>query len=132
MQTSNRRRRVVQSLLLATAATAVLGGTAVAAAEASTLAPGKARCDQGEFCTWQKSYYRGAIHRVDLRTANPGECIPLPGGVDGRSFANRTSRDITVYQGRDCSTEADFTTYPGRGTFVPDAPYVVRALQIWE
>lgn len=129
MRTST-RTRTLPALLLATAATAVIGGTAHAAT--GTGSPPKARCDQGEFCTWQRVYYRGTIHRVDLRTANPGECIPLTSATDGRSFANRTSRDITVYQGRDCSTEGYFTTYPGRGTFVPDAPFVVRALQIWE
>jgi hypothetical protein len=129
MHTSTRTRGL-QALLLATAATAVIGGTAYAATGAGS--PPKARCDQGEFCTWQRAYYQGKIHRVDLRTTNPGECIPLTSATDGRSFANRTSRDITVYQGRDCSTEGDFTTYPGRGTFVPDAPFVVRAFQIWE
>jgi hypothetical protein len=45
---------------------------------------------------------------------------------------NRLTRDTSVFQGETCSTEAEFTTYPGKGTFVPDAPFVVRALQVWE
>lgn len=126
-----RGRRAVTTFLLAAAAMAALTESA-AATTAGGSAAKHARCDQGEFCTWSAAFYRGAIHRVDLRTANPGECIPLPDNTDGRSFANRTSRDITVYQGRDCSTEGDFTTYPGRGTYVPDAPYVVRAFQLWD
>lgn len=124
------RKRSVQTLLLAAAATAVIGGTAYAATESGPST--KERCEQGEFCTWQRAYYKGKIHKVDLRTANPGECIPLTPETYGRAFANRTSRDITVYQGEDCSTEGDFTTYPGRGTWVPDAPFVVRGFQIWE
>ncbi|MGH3432690.1 MAG: peptidase inhibitor family I36 protein [Thermocrispum sp.] len=138
------RTRVVRTLLLTAAASTLISGTAAAStataapsdgalSAASTAAAAKrAHCERGEFCTWQRAFYRGTIHRVDLRSANPGECIPLTPATDGRSFANRTSRDITVYQGRDCSTEGDFTTYPGGGTFVPDAPFVVRALQIWE
>jgi hypothetical protein len=59
-------------------------------------------------------------------------CFPLRGNREVRSFANRTDRDITVYQDEHCGTEADFTTYPGGGTFVPDAPFVVRAVQIWD
>jgi hypothetical protein len=37
-----------------------------------------------------------------------------------------------VYQSEECSTEGDFVTYPGGGTFVPDAPFLVRGIQIWE
>lgn len=135
------RTRAVRTLLLTAAATVAIGGTSYAAAAPSsdaeltastTAAAKRAHCERGEFCTWQRAFFRGEIHRVDLRTANPGECIPLTRATDGRSFANRTSRDISVYQGRDCSTEGDFTTYPGRGTYVPDAPFLVRAFQIWE
>lgn len=138
---TTKRTRTVRTLLLTAAATAAIGGSGYAAAApssdaeltaATTSAAKRAHCERGEFCTWQRAFYQGKIHRVDRRTANPGECIPLTRATDGRSFANRTSRDITVYQGRDCSTEGDFTTYPGSGTFVPDAPFLVRAFQIWE
>ncbi|GAA3848645.1 peptidase inhibitor family I36 protein [Saccharothrix violaceirubra] len=87
-------------------------------------------CERGEFCAWAAPAYRGTPDRFDLETANPGECVPLP--HDARSFANRLSREVTVHQSATCSTEADFTTYPGHGTYVPEAPFVVRALQVWE
>ena len=87
-------------------------------------------CDKGEFCVWAGPDYTGAVQRLDLETANPGECIPLT--LTGRSFANRLSRDASVYQRENCSTEAEFTTYPGKGTYVPEAPFVVRAVQVWE
>lgn len=97
----------------------------------SGLASTASVCERGEFCLWAGEEYSGEIHRVALDSANPGECVPLPEGVDARSFANRSTRPVTVYQGRDCSTEGEFDTYPGGGTFVPAAPYVVRGVQIW-
>jgi peptidase inhibitor family I36 len=89
-------------------------------------------CESGEFCLWPTESYKGEVFRVALENANPNECVPLPDGFEGRSFVNRSKRAVTVYQGRDCSTEAEFDTYPGGGTFVPDAPYVVKGVQIWE
>ncbi|MFC7613083.1 hypothetical protein ACFQV2_05050 [Actinokineospora soli] len=38
---------------------------------------------------------------------------------------------MTVYQSPECATEGEFDTYPGKGTYVPCAPFVVRAVQIW-
>ncbi|GGP73395.1 peptidase inhibitor family I36 protein [Saccharothrix coeruleofusca] len=105
---------------------------ASAGSAAGSAAATDSPCDRGEFCAWAGVDYTGAAHRLDLETANPRECIPLPDGFVARSFANRLSRDTSVYQGANCSTEADFTTYPGGGTFVPDAPFVVRAIQVWE
>jgi hypothetical protein len=102
--------------------------TSVGTAQAGTD-PG---CRKGEFCVWSAHDYGGESTRFDLRTANPEECIPLPEGFDGGSFANLMSRDVTVYQDEECSTEGDFVTYPGGGTFVPDAPFLVRGIQIWE
>ncbi|MFI9011855.1 peptidase inhibitor family I36 protein [Actinosynnema sp. NPDC053489] len=117
-------RTLVTALALTTGALAS-GGTAVAREEGPS-------CDRGEFCVWSGADYTGDAHRLDLETANPRECIPLPGGFVARSFANRLNRDVSVYQGATCSTEAEFTTYPGKGTYVPDAPFVVRAIQVWE
>jgi Peptidase inhibitor family I36 len=107
---------------------AVVSGAGVAGAGVDTPQP----CERGEFCLWPGERYTGNIHRVALENSNPGECLPLPDGVDGRSFANRTTRPVTGYQGRDCATEGEFDTYPGGGTYVPEAPYVVRGVQIWE
>jgi hypothetical protein len=103
---------------------AVLGTVPTAAADTAS------KCDPGEFCAWAKDNYTGKAERLTLETANPGECIPLNGLV-AHSLANRLSKEVTVYQGETCSTEADFTTYPGGGTYVPSAPFVVRAIQVW-
>ncbi|WP_447006513.1 peptidase inhibitor family I36 protein [Saccharothrix isguenensis] len=118
-----------RSLVTALALTAgALGSSGIAVAQQ----PSDATCDRGEFCVWSGVDYTGQAHRLDLETANPSECIPLPGGFVARSFVNRLTRDASVFQGATCSTEAEFTTYPGRGTYVPDAPFVVRAIQVWE
>jgi Peptidase inhibitor family I36 len=102
----------------------VTAGAGVAVAEAEP-------CERGEFCLWSGEEYSGDIHRIALENTNPGECVPLPATIDARSFANRTTRPVTVYQGRDCATEGEFDTYPGGGTYVPAAPYVVRGVQLW-
>lgn len=114
-------------IVVAAAGATLATGTGIAAA-----AGAPAGCERGEFCVWPDENYGGAAVRVALENANPGDCVPLAEGTDGRSFANRTKRPVTVYQGRDCSTEGEFDTYPGGGTFVPQAPYVVRGVQIWE
>ncbi|WP_431902604.1 peptidase inhibitor family I36 protein [Amycolatopsis thermoflava] len=122
----NFRAYLPKALVLAALGLLTAGGIA----EAETAPPVGYGCEQGEFCAWSEEFYGGSVQFLDLRTANPGECIPL--GGDARSFVNRLDRDVTVYQGEDCSTEGDFTTYPGGGTFVPHAPFVVRAIQIWD
>ena len=111
--------------------TALLLASATVFAAPAAYADGGPKCDQGEVCAWAKEQYAGTAVRHNLETANPGECIPLNGLV-ARSFANRLTKDVTVYQGETCSTEAEFTTYPKGGTYVPIAPFVVRAIQIWE
>lgn len=113
--------------VVAAAGAALTTGAGIAGADTEPTA-----CERGEFCLWPDDGYRGATLRLALANANPGECVPLAEGTDARSFANRTKRPVTVYQGRDCSTEGEFGTYPGGGTFVPEAPYVVRGVQIWE
>lgn len=97
----------------------------------ATPPPPAASCAVGEFCLWGDENYSGTTHKYDLRTANPSDCIPLPEGFDAHSFGNRLTRDVTIYQGADCSTEGDFVTYPGGGTYVPQSPFVVRAVKIW-
>ncbi|MCG8923099.1 peptidase inhibitor family I36 protein [Lentzea sp. CC55] len=107
--------------LVVTASAVACSGIAVAQSDKS--------CDKGEFCVWAGPDYTGAVQRLDLETANPGECITLE--IVGKSFVNRLSRDATVYQRENCSTEAEFTTYPRHGTYVPDAYFVVRGLEVW-
>lgn len=120
-------------LVLATAAVVSTGTGALAAGGAAgAVGRDDPSCDAGEFCVWSGERYTGDLRRLTLETANPGECVPLPDALVARSFANRLHAPVTVYQGADCSTEADFTTYPGGGTYVPSAPFVVRAVQVWQ
>ena len=118
-------------LLLVTAG--LLAGSGLAqATPAGPPAPAGPACGAGEFCLWDSETYSGTAQSYDLRTANPGDCIPLPEGFQAHSFVNRMARDVTIYQGADCSTEGDFITYPGGGTYVPQSPFAVRALKVWE
>jgi len=117
-----------KSLIAALVITAgAVASSGIAVAQNPTL--GDKTCDKGEFCVWAGPEYTGAVQRLDLESANPGECIPLT--LTGRSFANRLSRDASVYQRENCSTEAEFTTYPKHGTYVPDAYFVIRAVEVW-
>ncbi|MEU5262305.1 peptidase inhibitor family I36 protein [Amycolatopsis sp. NPDC021455] len=127
MSSRRLRFRLPHLLILATVGLLTSAGVAQAAS-----APPDPPCRKGEFCVWPADGYGGDAQRFDLRTANPEECIPLPEGFEGSSFANLLSRDVTVYQSEECSTEGDFVTYPGGGTYVPDAPFLVRGIQIWE
>jgi hypothetical protein len=115
--------------ILVLTALGLLGGSGIAQADQERP---EFSCQQGEFCAWTGDFYGEAMQRLDLRTANPEECIALPGEIEAKSFANRMDRDVTVYQDTECTTEGDFTTYPGHGTFVPHAPFVVRAVKIWD
>ncbi|MEC3978426.1 peptidase inhibitor family I36 protein [Amycolatopsis sp. H20-H5] len=123
----NLRHRLPRALLLTTVSLLTCAG--VAQADTTATEPS---CKKGEFCTWSDESYGGTAQRFDLRTANPEECIPLPANFEGHSFINRMTRDVTVYQSLECTTEGDFITYPGGGTYVPQAPFVVRALKIWD
>ncbi|MDT7804630.1 MAG: hypothetical protein QOI78_8063 [Actinomycetota bacterium] len=126
---SARRIRARLPHLLVLAVVGLLTSAGVAQAAPAQADPA---CQKGEFCLWSADDYGGETQHFDLRNSNPGECIPLPEGFDGSSFANLMSRDVTVYQSEECATEGDFITYPGGGTFVPKAPFVVRAIQVWE
>lgn len=115
-------------LLLVTAGLLTTSGLA----QAAPADPPAPACGAGEFCLWDTETYSGSAQSYDLRTVNPGDCLPLPEGFQGHSFVNRMTRDVTIYQGADCSTEGDFITYPGGGTYVPQSPFAVRALKVWE
>ncbi|MCG8915618.1 peptidase inhibitor family I36 protein [Actinokineospora sp. PR83] len=118
----NRIRAAVIALL---AVLTALGGATVATA-ASEIG-----CERGELCLWSQVDHSGDLLRATLADATVGQCTPLPPDVAARSFANLLSRQVTVYQSRECATEGEFDTYPGGGTFVPEAPYLVRAFQVW-
>ncbi|MCP2253299.1 hypothetical protein LY13_002049 [Prauserella aidingensis] len=116
--------------------------TSSSAASTATAGPGSDEppqpqhpefaCNSGEFCAWQEEFYGGKLQRFDLRNTHTEQCVALDNAMEAHAFATRMERHVTVYQDRECATHADFSTYPGPGTFVPQAPYVVRAIQIWE
>jgi hypothetical protein len=122
MTTHTRARVVVIALL---AVLTALGGATIATA--STRVP----CERGEFCVWSGVDNTGDSLSHTLADTTVEQCVPLPPEFDARSFVNLLSRAVTVYQSRECATEGEFDTYPGGGTHVPEAPYVVRAFQIW-
>ena len=110
---------------------AAIGMPAVAQALDDSAEASAAKCDAGSFCAWGGAEYTGKIARLNLETANPNQCVPLPDKLVAKSLANLMTRDVSVYEGATCSTEAEFTTYPKGGTYVPNAPFVVRAIQVW-
>lgn len=124
--TPRRLRTRCTPLVLALTAT-VLGAPAAAAP-----VPGQdeTRCESGVFCAWPEHRYGGKPHSADLRTTNMEECVPLNGDLEAHSFVNRLNRPVTVYQDAHCGTRGEFSTYP-EGSFVPRAPFVVRAIKIW-
>ena len=133
--TTRAKRIRAASLLAATVLTITPGIAAAETKVTGTEGLGRAgaehACEQGEFCLWTEQDYGGTIVRLDLRNTNPEKCRPLPDGVEAHAFGNRIDRHVTVYQDRNCSTEGDFSTFPGPGTFVPQSPYLVRAVKIW-
>jgi hypothetical protein len=124
--TLTRLRWFVTAALLALATVLISAVTAHAQEQPS---PPQHACDVGVFCAWADEGQRGTPHFADLRTAALEKCIPL-NGFEARSFINNMQRPVTVYQTSDCSTEADFTTYPA-GASIPRAPFVGRAITIW-
>ncbi|MBM7772078.1 hypothetical protein JOD54_002282 [Actinokineospora baliensis] len=102
---------------------AVFGLAAPASASVSV------RCDRGELCVWSGLAFRGESGRLGVGAVAEGECLVL--GRETRSLVNLLRREVTVYESAECATAADFTTYPGMGTYVPATPFVVRAIQVW-
>lgn len=110
----------------------VLAGTlsGIGLAHAAAPAPLTYSCDRGVFCFWDHAGYRGDARLLDLRTVNPGDCVPLGAGFRARSFANRSRRALTVYANATCDSQAEHLSYPGGGTFVPRATFPVAALSV--
>ena len=119
-------RRITSTLLLTAAMFALLAPSAESANGPQQQNP----CQRGAFCAWTENDYRGPDHRTEGNDAALERCLALPPGLEASSFTNQTGRPVTVYQDPDCSTNADFQTYPD-GAFAPRAPYVARAITIW-
>jgi hypothetical protein len=83
-------------------------------------------------CLWSGEGFTGDVIRIDPHTPKPRVCYRWESKAVVRSFANNATDDITLYSSAECSTERDFRTYPGGGTYVPNAPYSIRGLETWD
>ncbi|MFF7364811.1 peptidase inhibitor family I36 protein [Streptomyces sp. NPDC008125] len=152
------RKTVIAAVLAATAVVPAASAVAPAATPAASrgtyttvtatgvaattrtvaVAPGRAsgvrlgECAAGQLCLWKKPDFTGGRLNRDLSAVDIESCVPLPAGSDAQSFANRTGRNVTLYQSAECGETGEFETYPGPGTWVPRSPYQVRAFKIWE
>ncbi|WP_328725154.1 peptidase inhibitor family I36 protein [Streptomyces sp. NBC_00259] len=114
-----------------TAAGAAATATATATANAAPR-PQLGACAPGELCLWEKPDFTGARHIHELSGLDIESCVALPAGASAQALANRTGRPVTTYQSAECAETAEFETYPGGGTWVPQSPYRVRAFKVWE
>jgi hypothetical protein len=124
----------VTTALTATALTAgaLAAGLLVGAAPVAAAPPRLGPCDAGQLCLWAKEDFRGAKRTHELADVDVDSCVPLPAGTTAAALANRTGRPVTTYQSAECAETGEFETYPGGGTWVPQSPYQVRALKVWE
>ncbi|MEU4273904.1 peptidase inhibitor family I36 protein [Streptomyces tanashiensis] len=127
--------RGTQGAQAAHAAHATHAAHAVRAAPVSAAAPSGTAlgaCGPGRLCLWPKPDFKGRPWTHELATTDTDSCVPLPEGTSAQSLANRTGRPVTTYQSAECGETGEFETYPGRGTWVPQTAYEVRAFKLWE
>ncbi|MFH8256275.1 peptidase inhibitor family I36 protein [Streptomyces roseolus] len=122
------------ALLLATlpAASAPAAPAAPTAAAAPAAGTALGVCGPGRLCLWPKPDFKGRPWTYELATTDLDSCVALPAGASAQSLAVRTDRPVTAYQSAECAEAGEFETYPGRGTWVPQTPYEVRAFKLWE
>ncbi|MET9951652.1 peptidase inhibitor family I36 protein [Streptomyces sp. NPDC006339] len=132
---------VLTALLAAPAAAAPTTAPGAVATTAPAAAPGAVTaatatalgsCGPGQLCLWPKADFKGRALTHELASVDIESCTALPAGVSAQALANRTGRPVTAYQSAECAETGEFETYPGRGTWVPQTPYKVRAFKIWE
>jgi hypothetical protein len=122
--------RLLTAVLLS--ALALTGAAIVALAPAAGAAPpAEPACAQGSFWAWGEAEYRAPVSAHAARHVARERCLQLPADREVHSFANRTGHPVTVYQDPDCDTHAEFSTQ-SNGSQTPRAPYVVRAITIWD
>ncbi|MGW0736937.1 peptidase inhibitor family I36 protein [Streptomyces sp. NPDC002851] len=114
------------------AALAALTAAFLTPTPAAAAPPGRAGCDPGELCLWERADHKGDRTTYDLTSVDIESCHALPAGSSAQALANRTGRPVTTYQSAECAETAEFDTYPGSGTWLPRSPYRVRAFKIWE
>ncbi|MFJ3584229.1 peptidase inhibitor family I36 protein [Streptomyces sp. NPDC090127] len=125
---------VLLAALAATLLTALPATALPVPAGAAAAAPGTrlGACGPGQLCLWPKADFRGSAWTHELAGTDLESCVALPPGASAQALANRTGRPVTTYQSVECAETGEFETYPGRGTWVPQTPYQVRAFKIWE
>ncbi|MDT3399592.1 peptidase inhibitor family I36 protein [Streptomyces sp. B1866] len=123
---------VTSAVVLTAAAGAVLAAVsaALSPAPAEASPPRLGPCATGQLCLWHGSAFSGAREVRELADTDIEECVRLSTGT-AASLANRTRKPVTTYQSAECAETGDFATYPS-GTWVPESPYQVRAVKIWE
>ncbi|MFE5967015.1 peptidase inhibitor family I36 protein [Streptomyces sp. NPDC056463] len=89
-------------------------------------------CGPGQLCLWPRADFKGSAWKHELAGTDIESCVALPPGASAQALANRTGRPVTTYQSAECAETGEFETYPGRGTWVPQSPYEVRAFKLWE
>ncbi|MCX2179641.1 peptidase inhibitor family I36 protein [Streptomyces sp. SKN60] len=124
-------------LTLGVVLTALLAIPAQAAAPSGTGTGTRAgtalgACGPGQLCLWPKADFKGRAQVHELASVDIESCTALPAGTSAQSLANRTGRPVTTYQSAECAETGEFETYPGKGVWVPQSPYQVRAFKIWE
>ncbi|MFE2556040.1 peptidase inhibitor family I36 protein [Streptomyces sp. NPDC059352] len=129
-ETSTYAKRLLAATAMAACLLAALPASAVSAAVAAESKLGA--CGPGRLCLWSKPDFKGRAQSHELATTDIESCVALPPGTSAQSLANRTGRPVTTYQSAECAEAGEFETYPGRGTWVPQTPYEVRAFKIWE
>jgi hypothetical protein len=125
-------RAVAVLVAAATAALAAAPGPAGAATAPAAALPRLGTCTAGELCLWTRDDFAGERTTYELTGTGTDDCVALRDGVTALSLANRLGRPVTAYQSQECAETGEFETYPGTGTWVPDAPYRIRAFKVWE
>ncbi|MGA5492859.1 peptidase inhibitor family I36 protein [Streptomyces cinereoruber] len=122
----------VLAVLLLAALPASATATATPATKPAASGPKLGACGPGKLCLWPKPDFKGRAWTHELAMTDVDSCVALPAGTSAQSLANRTGRPVTAYQSAECEETGEFETYPGKGTWVPQTPYEVRAFKIWE
>ncbi|MFI8252799.1 peptidase inhibitor family I36 protein [Streptomyces filamentosus] len=115
-----------------TAPAAPMAPTAAVAPAAPAAGAATGVCGPGRLCLWPRPDFKGRPWTYELATTDLDSCVALPAGASAQSLAVRTGRPVTTYQSGECAEAGEFETYPGRGTWVPQTPYEVRAFKLWE
>ncbi|MFC8277350.1 peptidase inhibitor family I36 protein [Streptomyces sp. NPDC057271] len=120
--------------LITAALPAAWSAAAVPAALPAAAPPGTrlGACGPGQLCLWPRADFKGSAWKHELAGTDIESCVALPPGASAQALANRTGRPVTTYQSAECAETGEFETYPGRGTWVPQSPYEVRAFKLWE